>query len=60
MIVSGSFQSPLADELQLQLDPKLMTRVSMENCASVLSETPEIFTYDLLLFCQGLGLCKCE
>lgn len=61
MIVSGSCQSLLqmADEFQVCLNPKICTRVNIDNCGSVLNDAPEAFAYDLLLFCQGLGLCKC-
>lgn len=60
MIVSGSYPHlvALTDEMQAQMDPKFTTRVNIERCGSVMGEAPEIFSYDLLLFCQGLGLCK--
>ena len=59
MIVSGSYPHlvHLTDELQAQMDPKITTRINLDHCGSVLSEAPEMFSYDLLLFCQGLGLC---
>lgn len=60
MIVSGSCHSlmHMADEFQMCLNPKICTRVNIDNCGTVLNDAPEAFAYDLLLFCQGLGLCK--
>lgn len=60
MIVSGSYPhlKAQADELQAMMNPKITTRINLEHCGSVLGEAPDHFTYDLLLFCQGLGLCK--
>jgi hypothetical protein len=40
------------------MDPKITTRVKLDDCGDVLQDAPEAFAYDLLLFCQGLGLCK--
>lgn len=61
MIACGSYHSlmQMADEMQAQMDPKITTRVNIEHCGSILNEAPEIFAYNLLLFCQGLGLCEC-
>ena len=60
LIVSGSYQILVqhADEIQALVNPKHGTRVTINHCGSVLSETPEIFAYHFLLFCQGLGYCK--
>ena len=59
MIVNGSFESlkHANDEMQALMDPKITTRVNVEHCGSVLDDAPEVFAYNLLLFCQGLGLC---
>jgi len=43
--------------MQAAMDPKLTTRVKLDDCGDVLQDAPEAFAYDLLLFCQGLGLC---
>ncbi|XP_054165492.1 uncharacterized protein ZK1073.1-like [Oppia nitens] len=58
MLCSGSrnSHSHQVDQMQAAMDPKLTTRVKLDDCGDVLQDTPEAFAYDLLLFCQGLGL----
>jgi len=58
MLCSGSRSSHAhhVDQMQAAMDPKITTRVKLDDCGDVLQDAPEAFAYDLLLFCQGLGL----
>ena len=48
----------MVDQMHASMDPKTTTRVKLDDCGDVLQNAPEQFAYNLLLFCQGLGLCK--
>lgn len=60
LVVTGSRSQLVqaANQLQSLLDPKLTTIVKIDDCSDIFTESPETFAYNLLLFCQGLGLCK--
>ena len=60
LLVSGSknSHSSMVDQMHASMDPKITTRVKLDDCGDVLQDAPEQFAYNLLLFCQGLGLCK--
>ncbi|XP_053211805.1 uncharacterized protein ZK1073.1-like isoform X2 [Panonychus citri] len=58
LVVTGS-RSQLVQAsnlLQSLLEPKTTTMVKIDDCCDVFIESPETFAYNLLLFCQGLGL----
>ncbi|XP_015789206.1 uncharacterized protein ZK1073.1 [Tetranychus urticae] len=58
LVVTGSRSQLVqaANQLQSLLDPKLTTIVKIDDCSDIFTESPETFAYNLLLFCQGLGL----
>ena len=60
MLTSGSraAHSHHMDQMQAHMEPKITTRVKLDDCGDVLQDAPEAFAYNLLLFCQGLGLCQ--
>ena len=55
---SKNSHSSMVDQMHASMDPKTTTRVKLDDCGDVLQNAPEQFAYNLLLFCQGLGLCK--
>ena len=60
LIVAGSYPTlqQMADEMQILMDKKIVTRWNAANCASILDEATDLLTNKLILFCQGLGYCK--
>ncbi|RWS20290.1 uncharacterized protein B4U80_04569, partial [Leptotrombidium deliense] len=58
MLVSGSRSSHLTavEETQSYMDPKITTMVRIDDCGDVFADAPDTFAYNMLLFCQGLGL----
>ncbi|KAI1303203.1 Uncharacterized protein HDE_02292 [Halotydeus destructor] len=58
MLVTGSRSSHVAsvEECQVNMDPKITTTIRIDDCSDIFTETPDTFAYNLLLFCQGLGL----
>jgi hypothetical protein len=58
MLVSGSRSSHVAsvNEVQANMDPKITTMVRIDDCGDCFAEAPDTFAYNMLLFCQGLGL----
>ncbi|XP_046909582.1 uncharacterized protein ZK1073.1 [Dermatophagoides farinae] len=57
LIVAGSYPTlqQMADEMQILMDKKIVTRWNAANCASILDEATDLLTNKLILFCQGLG-----
>lgn len=62
MLVCGAKSSHVVatEETQSYIDPKVATLVKIDDCGDVFADAVDTFAYDLLLFCQGLGLCKCQ
>ncbi|RWS11352.1 uncharacterized protein B4U79_04755 [Dinothrombium tinctorium] len=58
MLVVGTRSSHVSavEETQSHMDPKITTMVRIDDCGDVFADAPDTFAYDMLLFCQGLGL----
>lgn len=58
LLVSGSQpnQVQALNEMQGCTDPQKTTVCKINDCSDILGEAPADFGYNLLLFCQGMGL----
>lgn len=58
LLVSGSQpnQTQALSEMQACTDPQKTTVCKINDCSDILGEAPGDFGYNLLLFCQGVGL----
>lgn len=58
LLVSGSQpnQTQALAEMQACTDPAKTTVCKINDCSDILGEAPGDFGYNLLLFCQGMGL----
>jgi len=58
LLVSGSQPNQMAalSEMQSCTDPQKTTICKINDCSDILGEAPGDFGYNLLLFCQGMGL----
>ena len=58
LLVSGSQPNQLQamSDMQAITDPSKTTVCKINDCSDILGEAPGDFGYNLLLFCQGIGL----